>query len=382
MALALLPTAPIPNAGLPVAIGPGAARAVDDASLVARARQAAGLDVADEDGAFPTAALRALHANGLLLAPFPLAQGGASLAVGRPGPLMDVLVAIGRGNLALGRLYEGHVNAVALAMRYGSAASLRLLRDEAEAGRIGGVWMAGAPLRLVRDDAGGLVLEGGKLLCSGSGHIRRPLVAADHEGGSVMLLPDLAAPDRVDCAEWTARGMKATATGTVDFGGIAVSGADVLGSPGDYLRSPYFRGGAWRVLAVQLGGVEAVLDRYRAQLRDSPHRDHPLQLARFGAATIAAETARLWVARAGSLAEGFVEDATAIDAYVDLARNAFEAVALEVIACAEKAIGLKAFTRPNPLERIVRDLQTYLRQPALDASLLSAAAFHLGRERA
>ena len=179
--------------------------------------------------------------------------------------------------------------------------------------------------------------------------------------------------------------MRGSATGNVDFTDIVVAPDDILGQPGDYLRSPYFRGGAWRVLAVQLGGVEAVLDLYKTQLRCSPHRDNPVQLARFGSAAMAAETARLWVARAGALAEGEVEEgevekAEAIDAYVDLARNAFEAAALDVVACAEKAIGLKAFTRPNPLERVVRDLQTYLRQPALDASLLSAASFQLRQD--
>ena len=50
---------------------------------------------------------------------------------------------------------------------------------------------------------------------------------------------------------------------------------------------------------------------------------------------------------------------------------------MRAVALAQKAIGLKAFLRPNPLERVIRDLTTYLRQPALDASLLSAAAFHL-----
>ena len=349
------------------------------AVLVERARRAAAPETPDVEGAFPAEGVRALHAAGLLLAPFPSELGGDDLAIASPTRLMAVLAAVGRGDLALGRLYEGHVNAVALAIRYGTPANVRRLLEEAMAGRLGGVWMAGEPLRLVRDD-GRLVLAGGKILCSGCGHVRRPLVAADHDGASVMLLPALAGSERTDLSGWTVRGMRGSATGTVDFTGIVVEPDDVLGQPGDYLRSPYFRGGAWRVLAVQLGGVEAVLDLYRAQLRLGPHRDSPVQLARFGAAAIAAETARLWVARAGALAEGPVIDAGMIDAYVDLARNAFEAAALEVVACAEKAIGLKAFTRPNRLERVVRDLQTYLRQPALDASLLSAAAFYLGRD--
>ena len=68
-----------------------------------------------------------------------------------------------------------------------------------------------------------------------------------------------------------------------------------------------------------------------------------------------------------------------MDAYVDLARNAFEGAALRVVELAQKALGLKALMRPNPIERMVRDLTTYLRQPALDVSLMSAASFHLRR---
>ena len=332
----------------------------------------------DRDGGFPTEDIADLHSCGLLTAPFPARLGGLDMAVGHPDVLGMMLATAGSGSLALGRLYEGHVNAVGLVARYGTDRQLSLLKDEAEAGRPSGVWMAGEPLRLERQADGQLVLRGRKILCSGSGHFRRPLVAADFDGGSVMLIPDIGV-GRSDASGWTAQGMRATATGTVDFDGLIVQEHELVGCLGDYLRPPYFKGGAWRVIAVQLGGVEAIMTLYKAQLAASPHRAHPVQLARFGAAAIAAETARLWVRQAGTVAEGPFENADAVDAFVDLARNAFERAALEVIAAAEKAIGLKALLRPNPLERVIRDLSTYLRQPALDASLLSAAAFELGR---
>lgn len=352
----------------------------DGRLLVERARQVAAAAAAraadkDEDGAFPTEDIAALAHAGLLMAPFPSPFGGNDLGIGDPDRLREMLTAIGRGSLSLGRLYEGHVNAVVLTARYGSHANLRLLAAEAAAGMPSGVWMAGEPLRL-EPDGTCFVLRGRKILCSGSGHFRRPLVAADRADGSVMVIPAVDA-ERADASRWTAHGMRATATGTVDFDGIAVSPDEIVGDPGDYLRAPYFRGGAWRVIAVQLGGLEAVLEAYAAQVRASPHRDHPLQLARYGQAEIACETARLWVAKAACVAEGPVADADAIDATVDLARNAFEAAALEVVALAQKAVGLRSFLRPNPLERLIRDLTTYLRQPNLDVSLMSAAAFRL-----
>lgn len=342
----------------------------------ARCEAAERADQSDRHGAFPTEDIRLLHHLGLLNAPFSAAQGGDALAIGRPQMLRDVLAILGQGSLALGRLYEGHVNAVALVTRYGTAANLELMLKEAGAGRPSGVWMAGEPLSLVRETDGRLRLHGRKILCSGAGRFRRPLVAAQHNGGSVMVIPNVP-DDRSDISGWTAHGMRATATGTVDFTGIEVMQDEIVGHPGDYLRSPFFRGGAWRVIAVQLGGVEAVLQLYKQQLRESPHREHPIQVARFGEAAIAAETARLWVCRASELAEDPAGDPDSIDAYVDLARNAFERAALEVVALAQKAIGLKAFLRPNPMERVIRDLTTYLRQPALDMSLTSAAAFCL-----
>lgn len=333
----------------------------------------------DRDGAFPLDDIDLLHRSGLLRAPLPKSLGGHDLGIGDPGRLRDVLAALGRGSLALGRLYEGHVNAVALVVRYGTAENLKLMAAEVDAGRPSGVWMAGEPLRLKAEDAGTLTLGGRKLLCSGAGYFERPLVAAEYEGGSVMLIPRVVGDGRSDASRWTALGMRATATGTVDFTGIAIGADEIVGRAGDYLRPPFFRGGAWRVIAVQLGGVEAILDHYKEQLDESPHRDHPIQLARFGEAMIACETARLWVRQASVVAEGPFDDAAAVDAYVDLARNAFEVAALGVVALAQKAIGLKAFLRPNPMERIIRDLTTYLRQPALDASLVSAASFHLGQ---
>ena len=118
--------------------------------------------------------------------------------------------------------------------------------------------------------------------------------------------------------------MRATATGTVDFTGIDVGDDEIIGQPGDYLTSPLFRGGAWRVIAVQLGGVEAILDLYQTQLAGSRNATDALQLARFGKALIAAETARLWVGKACLVAESPDLNPAEIDAFVDLARNAFE----------------------------------------------------------
>ena len=329
----------------------------------------------DTDGQVPDAELAELAATGLLHAPLPPALGGIALgmtAVSAP-EMRDVLRIIGGGSLSLARLYEGHVNAVRLVTCYGNPAHLRRLASEAAAGRLSAVWnaQAGDGLR-----TNGERLTGGKLHTSGAGIVRRPIVTVLRDEGMVMAMPD-AGLARADLSGWTPLGMKASLTGSVDFTGVAMSPDDVIGRPGDYYRAPLFAGGAWRVLAVQLGGLEKLVALYRDQLAARGRSDDPIQRARFGEATARLETARLWSARTATVAEDSDQDPAETDALVNLARHEFAAAALAVIERVEIGIGLPAMLRPNPVERIIRDLRTYLRQPFPDAALAAAAGWAL-----
>ena len=80
----------------------------------------------DQDGSFPTEDIHALAAIGALKAPMPPAYGGLGLGTTPEGApaLLDVLRWIGHGSLPLGRLYEGHVNALALVARFGTASQV------------------------------------------------------------------------------------------------------------------------------------------------------------------------------------------------------------------------------------------------------------------
>ena len=104
-----------------------------------------------------------------------------------------------------------------------------------------------------------------------------------------------------------------------------------------------------------------------------------MQQARFGEILIAQETAHLWVERAGSRAELASGDPGEKIAYVNLARIAVETACLDALRHAQRSLGLTAFLAPHPLERLARDLTTYLRQPAPDSVLLESAAWHLDR---
>ncbi len=59
---------------------------------------------------------------------------------------------------------------------------------------------------------------------------------------------------------------------------------------------------------------------------------------------------------------------------------AVERAGLDLMQLAQRSIGLQSFMRPNPIERVSRDLATYLRQPAPDRALTSAAACMLAQE--
>ena len=171
------------------------------------------------------------------------------------------------------------------------------------------------------------------------------------------------------------QGMRAAVTGAVDFNGCEIGRDALLGQPGDYLREPDFSAGAWRGSAVALGGLIALLDQAIVQLRASGRLDSPFGQARLGRALIARETSRLWVQSSARTAEDVAADPGHRVAAVGLARIAVETACLDAIRLLQRSLGLSAFREGNPVERICRDLSTYLRQPAPDEVLTEAAAW-------
>jgi alkylation response protein AidB-like acyl-CoA dehydrogenase len=381
------PAGTLPTLGKIVPFSEGIA--IDSArsrSLMSAARDVAdrafvGASAYDEDGAYPAAEVAALHEAGLLAASLPCGFGGAGLG---GFALCEVLRQIGSGSLPLGRLFEGHVNAIGLVLRYGRREQILLVALEVQEGKMFGVWNTDDTqnLRLIGED-GRYQLEGRKILASGAGHIERPLVTArDEHGHRLIVMPHLQPGERADLSQWTAHGMRASATGVVDFSGIAVEPIEIVGSDGDYERQPAFSGGAWRFAAVHQGGMERLLDLLREHLRRTGRGGDPHQAARLGQAAIATETARLWVERAAAIAEvpSETKSPDQIVAYVNLARLTVERAGLDLMELVHRSVGLQGFMRPNPIERISRDLATYLRQPGPDRALTNAAAWMLDRE--
>jgi alkylation response protein AidB-like acyl-CoA dehydrogenase len=89
-------------------------------------------------------------------------------------------------------------------------------------------------------------LSGRKILASGAGFVTRPIVTAKSADGQLMCLLKLSPDQNADLSSWTAQGMRSTATGAVELSGIRIGSDEIIGSAGDFMRQPYFSGGAWR----------------------------------------------------------------------------------------------------------------------------------------
>jgi hypothetical protein len=221
-----------------------------------------------------------------------------------------------------------------------------------------------------------IVLAGSKQFCSGAGHATGALVTAQDEDRTTrMLVLPLGIGEVLTPLPSPLAGMRAAVTGAVDFTGCEVTADALLGGPGDYLREPDFSAGAWRGSAVALGGLIALVDHGVASLRETGRFDNPHTQARIGRAIIARETSRLWVTAAARAAEDARAEAGYRVAAVGAARIAVETACLEAMQLIQRSLGLSSFRQGTPVERICRDLSTYLRQPAPDEVLTEAAAW-------
>jgi alkylation response protein AidB-like acyl-CoA dehydrogenase len=333
----------------------------------------------DETAAFPEADIEALRGVGALLLPLPM--GARDLDVDL---LASTLELIGSGSLSVGRIFEAHVNALHLIERFGTPAQRQASRKGACEGELSGLWVTDPQAGALRmfPTAKGWRLSGGKMFCSGAGHVHRAIVTAATESGeSQMLNVRLGRDERVQSLPGQLQGMRAAVTGMVDFTGVMVEHEAALGRPGDYLREPHLSCGAWRGSAVALGGLAALLDAATDDLRVRDRINDPHQLARIGRAMIARETCRLWVRSAAQIAEDDRADRKERVAYVGLARIAVESACLDAMRLIQRSMGLTAFRKGHAVELICRDLATYLRQPAPDEVLTEAASWYARRDQ-
>jgi alkylation response protein AidB-like acyl-CoA dehydrogenase len=350
-------------------------------SLIDRLKQA--LPAIDERatecdiaGRFPAEDVRLLNEIGLLRAFAEPADGGSIFANRRAFAdcLMTCLRLIGRANLSLGRIFEGHVNATLLVGRYGDGMQRERLSADLAAGKLFGVWNTEpTPGVTLSQVSRGWRLSGSKSFATGAGYLDRVIVTGRLPDGRKQMLvaPVGDEPTRADGSRWRTSGMRATVSGTYDFSDMSAQTDMFLGEPGDYEREPLFTAGAWRFTAAQLGAIEALVGLLRSHLRQTGGDENPIQRARFGRAVVAARTAFLWVREAAYRAED--NPAPEASAFVLLTRGVVEEAGLAVMEAVQRGVGTRAFFTGNAIDRVMRDLQLYLRQPAPDQALDRAA---------
>ncbi|MCP1271397.1 acyl-CoA dehydrogenase family protein [Acetobacter cerevisiae] len=337
-----------------------------------------------EENVFPAEFLKALREIDALDALLSREEGGLDLCRTPEGGLvlMTLLRRTGYVSLSLGRCLEGHVNVVRLVELYGTYEQRRAFARRLQSGILAGIWVTdGVPPVTIRQENGQYRLAGIKGFASGVRHVSVALITATtQDGHSIMLLAPTTEPNRRRAGPGTLTGMQASGTGAYDFTDVIIPSDHILGSAGDYLRQPEFSAGAWRGSAVALGAIDRLIDLLRQELLERGRADNPHQLSRIGAALILQKTAAMWgeqAAKAAYAPRMTPEDVVAI---VNLARLAVERAALELITLVQRSLGLSAFVKGKAVEQVMRDLMTYLRQPAPDEALTDAAAWFVDHD--
>lgn len=330
----------------------------------------------------PHEGLRLIEEAGLFTAPLPEHLGGLGLGT-EPGgqlPLLRILAAVGGADLALGRLYEGHVNALILIHSFGTLEQNIQAAKDAQAGKLFGVWNTGEsdPMRIA-DHNGALFLQGCKGFATGAAFVQRPIVTAEC-GGWQMTLPRMdiacvASAVRINRSSWHPFGMERSESYTVDFTGAEITNEDLIGAPGDFYRDPLFRGGAVRFAAVQAGALMRLSTMFAEWLRARGRGADPYQLQRLGEIRLAAQGATLWIEGAAAVAERCMHplaNAAEIRQMIDFAnmtRLAIERLATATMPKIIAGVGAHGLLAPHRFERLLRDLTMYLRQPNPDGTL-------------
>ena len=293
--------------------------------------------------------LNALVAAGFGDLPFP----GAGQTLLR----WQALAAVSEHDLSLGKLYEGHTDALAV-MR-----ELPLERDIA-AGDTWGMWAAEGPGARTTVEPrldGRLSLHGTKSWCSGAARLSHGLLTAwpmNDAGPQLVRVVMNQDGVTVDSSTWRAVGMAGSASVDVSFSGAV---GDAVGAPGDYLSRPGFWQGGAGIAACWYGGARAL----GMSLRRSVARTTDATRSLFGALAVG----RVDVALHSTAA--LLRDAAQwIDAHplADASevalrtRLAAELCAKLLLDEAGRALGAAAYCRDPHFARMAADLPVFVRQ--------------------
>jgi alkylation response protein AidB-like acyl-CoA dehydrogenase len=206
---------------------------------------------------------------------------------GRTWERFQILADWAARDLSLGRLVEGHADALSILSEAG---------QRAQGGfNSYGVWAAraGQGGTVAIPASGGWRLSGMKPYCSGSDRLDRALVTADTPDGYRLF--DISVADHVVAVapgSWPAVGMADSRSETLTFGGPALPESAAIGGPDFYFRRPGFWSGSVGVAACWYGGAKGLVDTLLGALGAEP-REHALADAGRAVAIVAGLAAYL-----------------------------------------------------------------------------------------
>ena len=308
---------------------------------------------ANFNGKFPFDGIELLKSLELTTANVPARFGGKGCG-GNTGnrDLLQILKKVGSYDLSLGRIYEGHLNALLLIERFGDENQKGRYFEEAVNGKIFGVWNSEIPSEPLRFTGlnGLFELSGAKVFCSGASNIDRPIVTAEGETGTRMIILDM---DELkldeDYTYWRPMGMKSSVSCRFDFSGIAFEQNQMLGDAYDYVNEPDFTSGAARFAAVQLGGAEAAIRATIDHLEKTKRTKAPEQLARLAKLAMLQETGRLWLKHTGDELDNRYDVPSHVMFRANLFRTVVREICENILSICEMSVGLQGMMQPHPL---------------------------------
>ena len=303
----------------------------------------------------PAAALRRLHQDGYTALPLP--GSGATLA------RWQALAATGAHDLALAKLYEGHLDAVAIL----SEADLAALG----ATGLWGTWCAEAPAaRLaVRHSDRGFLLSGRKAWCSGAADVSHALVSCWNDAGEACLAAVALDQPGVTVTDvgWNAVGMAGSRSVDVLFDGAV---ATVVGAPGFYVDRPGFWHGGAGVAAVWYGAAQALGATLHASIAQRLAAGQPVdvhRLTQVGEVDVALRTT-------AALLRAAAQEIDAAPFHNGMVRAlrvrlAVEQCADKVLHAVGRALGAGPLCKDARIARLFADLPVFLRQSHAERDL-------------
>lgn len=325
---------------------------------------------------FPATAMQLLHEQSLLQINLPKRFRLEDERI----PIYETLCKIGKCNLSVGRIYEGHLNAIKLIRDHGTESQKKYFFQQARMGKLFSVWntemSSDALTAQVSSDR--LNLNGAKTFCSGGLQIDHAIITAEVDGDKQMLIIPLKEYPKLieDWSFWNPTGMKNSVSCRIDFSGLEVSSELKLGKLNAYQQQPWFSGGAMRFAAVQLGGAEALMLSAINHLNAQNKSSDPYQQQRMGSMAILVESGKFWLQKAQEIDDKQQDHSSAeIVNFADMMRSAILNISEEVLQLTERSIGVQGFMENHPMEQVYRDLKVYLKQPGPDLALKNVGAY-------